>query len=415
MKKRAVLCMLTALLVLSLAAPASARGESAPLRGADYTDIPELAEKLDRVFAGSPVLYSDIRCRTPVRADLNTGAVPPGTVYYVRSAAGEVYSGTSCYIYANAVYAALFGDVPCHGDDVGWINSECAAKNLSAVSFDGFRSLGVRFGALVRTTSNPDGSYNGNYGHSVILLAYDSSGLTYLEGNGDGRGLVRAVRVSWDEFNRGQLWSRSRRICFIVQPTAEYMASLAGETGLVGSFARTRAVAAFRDVPPDAWYASGVAFCCQLGILNGRSADTFAPAEPVTVAEGVAVCAKFLSRCYDDGRDFTSDGVWYGPFYDYCRIWGIGVDFAEPETPIRRADFVRLMSRALPDSALTPGDPIAFPDVPPASSFAGAVRRMTATGVILGSNGLFRPDSTLTRAEMAQIVARMADRDLRGK
>lgn len=413
MKKHAVLCILTALLVLSLASPASARGECVPVRGLDFTDIPALAERLDLVFAGSPALYSDIQCRTPARADLNSRAVPPGTVYYVRSAAGEVYSGTSCYIYANAVYAALFGDVPCHGDDVGWINSECAAKNLYAASFEGFRSLGIRFGALLRTTSNPDGSYNGNNGHSVIVLAYDSSGLTYLEGNGDGRGLVRTVRKSWDAFNRGQLRSRGRRICFIVQPTAEYMASQAGKTGLVGAFAKTRACAAFRDVPPGAWYASGVTSCCELGILSGRSAESFAPGEPVTVAEGVAVCAKFLSRFYDDGWDFAPDRVWYEPFYVYCRIWGIGVDFAKPEEPIRRADFVRLMSRALPDSALTPGEPIVFSDVPPASDYAGAVRRMTATGVILGADGLFRPDSTLTRAEMAQIVARMADRDLR--
>ncbi len=133
------------------------------------------------------------------------------------------------------------------------------------------------------------------------------------------------------------------------------------------------------------------------------------------MAEAVAVCARFLSGYYADGWSFAASGVWYEPYYDYCRRWGIYVDFALPDSPISRADFAILLSRALPEEALSAGTAADFRDVPAGSRYAAAVKRLAASGVILGENGVFKPASTLQRAEMAQLLARMADRSLRGK
>ncbi len=423
MKRRIAHYILTALLTLTLAAPAVGFNAAAVdnIKSTDYTNIPVLAERLDRVLSGDVELYGDIHCSSNVRAPLNTRAVPLGKTYYVKSASGNVYSGSSCYIYANAVYATLFGDVPFHGDDVGWLNSRRVAGNLASASYDGFTRLGVGFGALLRTTSNRDGGYNGSSGHSMVILKYDRSTVTYLEGNGDGKGLVRVAEKSWDSFNNTHLAGKGRRISFIVQPTEEYMETLAGggkavARDLVGYFSTLGGRRGnFIDVSLSAWYAGGVTAACEIGVLNGRSESRFAPMESVTVAEGVAVCAKFLSRYYADGWDFTASGAWYEPYYSYCRLWGIDVDFSSPNKPIKRADFVRLMSRALPDAALSAGKPVAFPDVPAGAYYADALSRLSAAGVILGANGRFMPASTLTRAEMAQIVARMADKNLRWK
>ena len=424
MKKRIRLYLLAALLTAALTAPAvRARAQAAveTVKSTDFTDIPALAERLDQVLAGDVEMYGDIRCQTPAQAVLNTRATPLGRTYYVKSSTGQVYSGTSCYIYANAVYATLFGDVPYHGEDVGWSHSRRVAGNLASASYGGFTTLGVGFGALLRTTANADGSYNGSAGHSMILLGYDREGITYLEGNGDGKGLVRVAEKSWDSFNKTHLTGKGRRISFIVQPTEDYMASLVSGAGdvkreLVGYFAEKRVYrGSFTDVPARAWFASGVREAYELRLLEGQGAGRFGPYGTVTVAEAVAVCARFLSGYYADGWDFTSGGAWYEPYYAYCRRWGIDVDFAPPDTPIRRADFARLMSRALPEDALSAGTARAFQDVPAGSGYAAAVRRLSASGVILGENGYFKPDSTLQRAEMAQVLARMADRSLRGR
>lgn len=423
MKKRIFKLALAALMLLTAVFPALGGGGAAAAgtaKSSDFTSIPALAERLDRVLAGDVSLYGDIHCTALVPAPLNTRAVPLGRTYYVKSAAGNVYSGSSCYIYANAVYATLFGDVPFHGYDAGWLNSRRVAGDLAEAAFESFSRLGVGFGALLRTTANADGSYNGGAGHSLIVLAYDRQGITYLEGNGDGKGLVRVAEKSWDSFNKTQLSGKGRRISFIVQPTQAYLAALAsGGDGVrepVGYFTQKRLYRGrFMDVSAGAWYAAGVREAYELGLLEGQSADRFGPYGTVTVAEAVTVCARFLSGYYADGWDFTARGAWYEPYYAYCRRWGIDVDLGSPDSPISRGEFARLMSRALPEEALTAGTAPAFGDVPPGSRYASAVNRLAASGVILGENGAFKPNITLQRAEMAQILARMADRSLRGK
>ncbi len=420
MKKRWAKHFTAALLLLAALLPGLQPGAKAAenVRAADFTDIPILIQRLDRVLSGDVELYGDIHCTSPVRAPLNTRSTPLGKTYYVKSASGNVYSGTSCYIYANAVYATLFGDVPFHGDDVGWLHSRRVAGNLASASYGGFTELGVGLGALLRTTANSDGSYNGGAGHSVIVLGYDREGITYLEGNGDGKGLVRVTEKSWDDFNDTLLTGKGRRISFIVQPTEGYLAELApgAKREPVGYFVQKRAYrGSFTDVPTGAWFAAGVRECYELGLLEGQGAGRFGPYGTVTVAEAVAVCARFLSGYYADGWDFAAAGAWYEPYYAYCRRWGIDVDFAPPDSLVSRADLAILLSRALPEEALSAGTAAVFRDVPAGSRYAAAVKRLSASGVILGENGAFKPDSTLQRAEMIQILARMADRSLRGK
>lgn len=423
MKKRLVCMILTALLALSAALPAFAlssyKTDPSKLKGSDFTDVPSLSATLDRIFAGGLHLYTDIRCTQEASAPAGSRGVPPGKTYYVKSPAGNVYSGTSCYIYANAVYATLFGDVPFHGDDVGWINSEKVASNLASASYEAFRSAGVGFGALLRTTSNKDGSYNGNFGHSIIILKYDGNGITFLEGNGDGNGLVRVTTRDWAGFNSASVSGRGYKISFIVQPTRAYMDAL--YTGgkvldhdFVGYFRNTLSYAGrFRDVPGGAWYADGVRTAYETGMIKGVTPTEFAPEGRVTVAEAVTLTARFLSLYYADGYVFKGTGEWYRPYYDYCAAWGIDTGFSDPDAAITRAEFARLMARALPDPAASGGKNVVFPDVPNGAPYAKSVEKLAGNGIICGTNGLFMPNGDLTRAQMAVIVARMADRNQR--
>ncbi len=414
MKKRLMSLLAALSLLLSGPLTALAAGESETPKGSDFTDIPALARSLDGILADTLDLYGDIGCTRRAAAPVGSRAVPPGRTYYVKSLAGNVYSGTSCYIYANAVYATLFGDVPFHGQDAGWRRSENVASNLAEASFAAFDSAGVGFGALLRTTPNRDGSYNGSAGHSVILLKYDRQGLTYLEGNGDGQGLVRVTTRTWAQFNAVSLAGRGYRISFIVQPTASYMDSLCSgdpDRELVGYLRQVNAYEGrFRDVPGMAWYAPGVRTAYETGLLQGVSGTHFAPEGRVTVAEAVTLAARFLSLYYADGYSFTGSGPWYGPYYAYCAKWGIDTDFARPEEAVTRGQFARLMARALPEEAAGSAAAPRFPDVPAGSALESSVEKLAAGGILLGIDGRFVPDGALTRAQMAVIAARMADR-----
>ncbi len=414
MRKKLLALALALGLSVTMAATAQAGSRyttsGGALRGGDFTDDALLAARLDAVFAGMPELYEDIRCTTRAAAPIGSRNVPLGKTYYVKGANGQVYSGTSCYIYANAVYATLFGDVPYHGEDAGWKNSYTAARNLSAASYSEFQRLGIGFGALARTTSNADGSYNGNAGHSLIVLKYDAGGITYLEGNGDGKGLIRVTERDWDTFNSTSVSGRGYKISFIVQPKT---AAQGRTPAYVGRIGKIRSYGGhFQDVRPGDWFYTAVAGAYETGFVDGRSPVLYEPEGNVTAAEAVTLCARFLSLYYDDRWDFGSSGAWYEGYYDYLRRWGIDTSFAGPEEIVTRGDFARLMARALPQEARGGDIGTVFPDVP--AKYLSAVTALTRCGVITGSDGgLFLPYDPLTRAEAAAFLGRMADKSLR--
>ena len=181
--------------------------DSSQVDGNSYSTV--YAEKLNDIFQGNVKLFSNSNDKYPLGTSLNNS-----TNYYV---AGAI-SGQQCYIYAQAVYYYLFGDVIYHGDGHKyWSDSVKLLTNLKTVSYSQFQKAGVSFGAYIRTTGNSNGSYSSSKGHSMIVLAYDEQSITILEGNADGRGLVRVTVLTWDEFNSNFLTSKSRRVCHIVQ------------------------------------------------------------------------------------------------------------------------------------------------------------------------------------------------------
>lgn len=194
--------------------------EPALLKGSDYTDSDHLAMALDEVFAGDIDIYSDSAYTTEV--SMPVGLVMNNkTQYYVKSqTSGNSISGWQCYIYGNAVYNKLFREWVGHANS--FANSQVMISGGDNLSYELMTQTGIRCGAYLRTTGNADGSYNGNVGHSMIILAYNQETITYLEGNGDGNGLIRVTIRTWEDFNSRQLSGRGRYIAHIVQPTEEF-------------------------------------------------------------------------------------------------------------------------------------------------------------------------------------------------
>lgn len=192
--------------------------EPSSLRGLDYTTSDRLAKVLEEVFAGDIDIYSDGQYTQEVAMPVGM-SMSNSTLYYVKSqTTGNPVSGWQCYIYGNAVYNKLFREWVGHAD--GFAHSRLAIPGgSSTASYELLRDSGIRCGAYLRTTGNSDGSYSSNVGHSMIILAYDPETITYLEGNGDGNGLIRVTIRTWDDFNKRQLSGRGRYIAHMVQPT----------------------------------------------------------------------------------------------------------------------------------------------------------------------------------------------------
>ena len=209
--KKKLFCLLVAALVLVASVPKTRAVTyiTDPNAVSGYQYSAEYGGILDAIFRGELAMFSNTTDTFPLGSSLNTSKA-----YYI---AGNRFGGYQCYIYAQAVYYHLFGDIPHHGNgSIAWSNSQRVVFNEPVASYELFLNSDVNFGAYIRTTINEDGSYSGS-GHSMIVLHYDEAGITYLEGNADGRGLIRITSRTWDEYNTQQLEGRGRRIGFIAQ------------------------------------------------------------------------------------------------------------------------------------------------------------------------------------------------------
>jgi len=181
--------------------------------GSDFTGSASLAAALNGIFDGNANVYYDADFTRPVNTVLGSSRVPNNGVNQYVGPYGEndTNVGTSCWIYANGVYFTLFGE--CTGNGTAGENSEKLELGGSGnynFSYENFTAWGVRPepGALIRTKC----------GHSLVILDYDEEGLTILDGNGNGKGLVAIRRMKWNY--------QSFRAKYIIQPTQDHFDSL---------------------------------------------------------------------------------------------------------------------------------------------------------------------------------------------
>lgn len=177
--------------------------------GSDFTSSVILASALNDIFDGNANVYYDAEFTKMVNTKLGSSRVPNNGVnrYVGPYGENEDNVGTSCWIYANGVYFTLFGE--CTGNGTAGENSEkldLSGSGNYKFTYENFLTWGVRPepGALIRTRC----------GHSLVILDYDQEGVTILDGNGNGRGLVAIRQMKWD--------SQGFRAKYIIQPSQTY-------------------------------------------------------------------------------------------------------------------------------------------------------------------------------------------------
>ena len=115
----------------------------------------------------------------------------------------------------------------------------------------------------------------------------------------------------------------------------------------------------FSDVAPDAWYADAVHTLAALGIIKGMTEYTFAPNEPITRAQFMAICARF-TKVSAEGDEFVDvpETHWAHDYISTASafgwISGVGDGKFAPNDRVSRAATSVIVNRMLgrvPDRA----------------------------------------------------------------
>ena len=175
----------------------------------------------------------------------------------------------------------------------------------------------------------------------------------------------------------------------------------------------------FTDVSPRDWFSVWVDLAYNLNLMQGVGNDTFAPNQTLTVAEALKLAAFLESQANGDTFHLqpVTGAPWYKSSVTYCEASGIisAGEFTDLERPVTRAEMAYIFSRtslarSLPEINSLNRVKAAVPDVRTGDYAAGAIFGLYAKGILTGSDGdlTFRPNDSLTRAEAAAIVSRMA-------
>ena len=186
---------------------------------------------------------------------------------------------------------------------------------------------------------------------------------------------------------------------------------------------RTYSSGQFNDVTGSEWYFDYAKAAYELGLMNG-DAGRFNANGSMTIAQTITIAARIHSLYEEDGHDFSEvqGAQWYQPYVDYAYQQGIiGEKYknANMNAKAARLEFAEILSGAMPDKALAEVNDVedgALSDVSSVSDAGKAVYRLYRAGVLTGSDdGRFHPSESISRAEAAAVITRMADSSQRVK
>ena len=178
------------------------------------------------------------------------------------------------------------------------------------------------------------------------------------------------------------------------------------------------AASRYRDVSDRAWYKEAVDYVSERGWMTGVSETYFAPNAKVTRAMFVTVLARYAeAEVNDDNAAFADTPA--GKWYTGAAAWaaengitsGIGDNMFGPDRNITRQDMATMLYKFIEKQNinLSRKENHSFTDRESVSAYALTAADYCAdVGLISGfEDNTFRPKTTATRAQLAQILMRM--------
>lgn len=180
--------------------------------------------------------------------------------------------------------------------------------------------------------------------------------------------------------------------------------------------------AEFPDVT-GSWCEAAVDTVYRTGLMQGKTAERFDAASPLTYAQITVVTARLhhLLNGGDGVLPASEEGeVWYQSAVDYLKAQSndetllyllkqLERDDEYPNTPCIRRSFVQMLSAVLPENALTPINDISV--IPDLAINEADILPFYRAGILNGSDayGTFGQETTLSRGAAAAIMARLVD------
>ena len=151
--------------------------------------------------------------------------------------------------------------------------------------------------------------------------------------------------------------------------------------------------------------------------LVGYTDGTFGPERDMTRAEVTTMFARLLTeqieadKAYSNTFSDVPKGCWAANYIGYMQQFGIITGYSDgsfrPDAPVTRAEFAAIASRF---EKLTEGSK-SFTDVPDTYWAARYINFAATRGWVTGySDGTFKPEDPITRAEVAAVTCRLLER-----
>lgn len=176
----------------------------------------------------------------------------------------------------------------------------------------------------------------------------------------------------------------------------------------------------FNDVTAESPYRDYIAAVYEMGLMKGVSDTAFGTEQSVTMAQAIAYTAKLHSFITGDKYEFKEGSPWYKVYVDYAVSKGIlQSKLTDYNGNICRAEFADILVHSLPASALPQINTVednAIPDVSIDDEYGSSIYLLYRAGIFtgVGKDGSFLPNDNVSRAEVAQALARMAASNMRG-
>ena len=169
----------------------------------------------------------------------------------------------------------------------------------------------------------------------------------------------------------------------------------------------------FKDVSTANWFYEHVKYCYENGLMNGMTADTFAPQRNTTRAEFATVLWRLEDSPAPKGANPFSDCLSHWAkdaiawAFENGIVNGVSADTFAPNDNITREQMVTMLYRYCGEPAVT-GDLSAYKDAGSVSGYAvNAMIWAVQNGVISGRTAdTLAPKGQATRAELATILHR---------
>ena len=151
--------------------------------------------------------------------------------------------------------------------------------------------------------------------------------------------------------------------------------------------------------------------------LVGYTGGTFGPERNMTRAEVTTMFARLLTEQIEADKTYSNTfsdvpkGYWAANYIGYMQQFGIITGYSDgsfrPDAPVTRAEFATIASRF---EKLTEGSK-SFTDVPDTYWAARYINFAATRGWVTGySDGTFKPENPISRAEVAAVTCRLLER-----